>query len=170
MKSDENMDDFDIHPTARISHLADIEVSLRGTRFVIGQNSVIDSFVKVKPVGGVGDIIIGEYVYINSGCVLYSGNGILIGNHVSIAANCTFAPVNHEYHDKDTLIQKQGFRASRGGIVIEDDVWIGANCVLLDGSILRKGCVVGAQSLVRGEIKSYSIQAGSPLLELGWRK
>ena len=37
----------------------------------------------------------------------------------------------------------------RGGIVIEDDVWIGANCVLLDGAVLRRGCVVGAGSLVR---------------------
>lgn len=160
----------EIHPTAKISLLADIEPSVRGTHIVIGAHSVIDSFVKIKPVGGTGDVIIGEKNYINSGCVLYSGNGILTGNYISIAANCTFAPVNHEFHNKEKLIQHQGFRPSKGGIIIEDDVWIGANCVLLDGSILRKGCVVGASSLVRGEIPAFSIQGGTPIKLLGWRK
>lgn len=158
-----------LSPSAKISPLADIEPSVRGTRCIIGDASVIDSFVKLKPVGGAGDIIIGKSVYINSGCVLYSGNGILIGDYVSIAANCTFAPVNHEFKCRDTLIQKQGFRPSKGGIIIEDDVWIGANCVLLDGSVLRKGCVIGAMSLVRGEVPPYMIAAGNPLQIFGKR-
>ncbi len=161
---------IEIHPTAKVSSLADIEVSVRGTRIVIGAYSVIDSFVKIKPVGGTGDVILGEKCYLNSGCVLYSGNGILIGDHVSIAANCTFAPVNHEFRDKEKLIQQQGFRPSKGGIIIEDDVWIGANCVLLDGSVLREGCVIGASSLVRGEIPAFSILAGNPLKFIGIRK
>jgi acetyltransferase-like isoleucine patch superfamily enzyme len=160
---------IDIHPTARVSTLADIEDSVRGTRVSIGAHTVIDSFVKLKPAGGRGDVVIGDHVAINSGCVLYSGNGIRIGNHVAIAANCTFAPVNHAYARRDRLIAEQGFLPSRGGIVIEDDVWIGANCVLLDGAVLRRGCVVGAGSLVRGEVASYSVQAGHPLRQLGQR-
>jgi acetyltransferase-like isoleucine patch superfamily enzyme len=78
---------IEIHPSARVSRLADIEDSVRGTRIVVGANSVIDSFVKVKPAGGGGDLVLGEHVVINSGCVLYTGNGIRIGNHVAIAAN-----------------------------------------------------------------------------------
>lgn len=159
-----------IDPTARVSAQADIEDSVRGTRIVIGANCVIDSFVKFKPTGGSGDVEIGHHSILNSGCVLYTGNGIRIGNHVSVAANCVFAPVNHAFHDRGTLIQAQGFDASKGGIVIEDDVWIGAGCVLLDGAILRRGCVIGAMSLVRGEIPAYSIQAGNPLRLLGWRE
>lgn len=158
-----------IDPSARISKLADIEDSVRGTKIVIGANSAIDSFVKIKPVGGDGDVLIGKHTVINSCCVLYSGNGITIGDHVSIAANCTFAPVNHEYKDRHKLIQQQRFRPSKGGIVIEDDVWIGAGCVLLDGCILRRGSVIGAMSLVRGEIPEYSINAGNPLQLLGYR-
>lgn len=161
---------IEIHPEARVSHLADIEDSVRGTRIVVGAHARIDSFVKVKPVGGQGDVVIGEYSVINSGCVLYSGNGILMGQRVSVAANCTFAPTNHEFRRKDLPIQSQGFRPSKGGILIEDDVWIGANCVLLDGAILRQGCVIGAGSMVRGEIPAYSIQAGNPLALIGWRE
>lgn len=157
------------HPTARISPLADIEPSTRGTKVTVGEGSVIDSFVKVKPAGGNGDVTIGKDVIINSGCVLYTGNGITIGDHVRIAANCTLAPANHEYAAKDQLIRDQRFRPSKGGILIEDDVWIGAGCVILDGAVLRRGCVIGAMSLVRGEVEAYSIQAGNPLQKVGKR-
>jgi virginiamycin A acetyltransferase len=160
---------IEIHASARVSPLADIEDSVRDTRFVVGAHSMVDSFVKFKPAGGSGDVIIGEHVAINSGCVLYSGHGIRIGDHVAIAANCTLAPVNHAYFRADRRIDAQGFAPSRGGIVIEDDVWIGANCVLLDGTLLRRGCVVGAGSLVRGEVPAYSVVAGNPLADLGRR-
>lgn len=159
-----------IAPDARVSPLADIEDSLRGTQITVGNHSVIDSFVKIKPVGGSGDLLIGKYSVINSGCVLYTGNGIRIGNYVAIAANCTFAPVNHAHKEKGRRIREQGFMPSRGGIIVEDDVWIGANCVLLDGAILRKGCVIAAGSIVRGEVPAYSINGGQPLRLLGNRE
>lgn len=160
---------IEIDPSAKISKLADIEASVRGSRYVIGAESVVDSFVKFKPAGGSGDIIIGARTIINSGCVLYSGNGVTIGNDVAIAANCVFAPVNHAYDKKDVLIRDQRFKPGKGGIVIEDDVWIGAGCVLLDGTILRKGCVIGAMSLVRGEVEAYGVYGGNPLQKLGAR-
>lgn len=161
---------IEIADSAKVSPLADIEDSVRNSRIVVGAHSIIDSFVKVKPTGGSGDLIIGKYVVINSGCVLYTGNGITIGDYVSIAANCTFAPVNHEFRRCDMLIREQRFLPSKGGIVVENDVWIGANCVLLDGAILRSGCVIGAGSLVRGEVEPYSINAGSPLRVIGCRE
>ena len=159
-----------IHPTARVSALADIEDSERGTRIEVGAHAVIDSFVKIKPAGGQGDVLIGEASVINSGCVLYTGNGIRIGRMVSVAANCTFAPVNHAYQDRSRPIQQQGFMPSRGGIVIEDDVWVGANCVLLDGATLRQGCVVAAGSVVRGEVQPFTVVGGQPLRVLGSRQ
>lgn len=159
-----------IHPSAQVSALADLEPSVRGSRIVIGADSRIDSFVKIKPAGGTGDVSIGERCYLNSGCVLYSGNGIRIGNDVLIAANCTLAPVNHAYRDRDRLIREQGFGPSRGGIVIEDDVWIGANCVLLDGAVVRQGCVVAAGSLVRGELPPFSICRGGPAVPVDERR
>lgn len=158
-----------IHPTATISILADIEASVRGTKITIGARSVIDSFVKFKPAGGIGDVIIGTDCVINSGCVLYTGNGITIGNGVAIAANCTFAPTNHEFNDPNHPIREQGFRPSKGGILVEDDVWIGANCVLLDGAKLGKGSVIGAGSIIRGTIEPYTVYAGNPLKKIGTR-
>ncbi|MFM8331974.1 MAG: acyltransferase [Candidatus Methylumidiphilus sp.] len=54
-------------------------------------------------------------------------------------------------------------------ILIKDEMWIGAGAVLLEGAVLRRGCVIGAMPLVRGEVPAYSIQAGNPLRLLGWR-
>lgn len=159
-----------ISKTAQISKLADIEDSVRGTRIVIEDGVRIDSFVKIKPAGGSGDVVIGADSYINSGVVIYTGNGVTIGRNVLIAANCTLAPVNHEFRSRNLTIFEQRFQKSRGGILIEDDVWIGANCVILDGAVLRKGCVIGAQSLVNGEIEPYSINIGQPLNCVGYRK
>ena len=158
-----------ISHTARVSELADIEDSVRGSSIVIGDGTQIDAFVKIKPAGGTGDVRIGRNTYINSGTVIYSGNGVTIGDHVLVAANCTFAAVNHEFRDRDMLIRDQGFAVSRGGIVVEDDVWIGANSVLLDGAVLRRGCVVGALSLVRDELEPYSINIGAPTTRVGYR-
>jgi acetyltransferase-like isoleucine patch superfamily enzyme len=159
-----------IDPSARVSQLADIEDSVRGTLISVGANSVVDSFVKIKPAGGTGNVAIGRNSVINSGCVFYSGNGVSIGDSVAIAANCVFAPVNHEFGKRELLIRDQGFRPGKGGIIVEDDVWIGAGCILLDGTVLRRGCVIGAMSLVRGEVAAYSIQAGNPLKLIGWRE
>ena len=159
-----------ISPEARVSALADIEDSTRGSRIVVEAGAVIDSFVKIKPAGGSGDVIIGTGSFVNSGCVLYTGHGITIGANVLIAANCTLAPTNHAFAERGRLIREQGFTASKGGIVIEDDVWVGANSVILDGAILRRGCVVGAGSLVRHELAAYSINVGSPARAVAWRE
>jgi len=159
-----------IAPTAKISPLADIEDSVRGSRIEVGEGAVIDAFVKVKPAGGAGDVVIGAGSVINSGCVIYTGHGVSIGANVLIAANCTLAATNHEYRDPARLIRDQGFMPSRGGIVIEDDVWIGANVVLLDGAVVRQGSVIAAGSVVRDERPAYSISAGAPAKTVGWRR
>jgi virginiamycin A acetyltransferase len=158
-----------ISESARVSKLALIEVSTRGSRLTIGERAFIDAFVAIKFVGGLGDVSIGEESNLNAGTVLYSGNGITIGNRVLIASNCTLAPTNHSFLSRELPMSKQGFLPSRGGIVIEDDVWVGANVVLLDGAILRQGCIVGAGSVVRSELLPFSLNVGSPAHFQRWR-
>ncbi len=159
-----------ISDKATISKFADIEDSIRGTKIIIQAGVHIDSFVKIKPAGGSGDVEIGENTHINSGTVIYSGNGISIGRGVLIAANCTLAPVNHEFHSKSKMILEQRFIPSRGGIIIEDDVWIGSNTAVLDGAMIRKGVVIGAGAVVMGELEAYGVYAGNPLRLVGRRE
>jgi virginiamycin A acetyltransferase len=158
-----------IDPTAKVSPLADIEESVRGTLIEIGARTLIDAFVKIKPAGGMGDVVIGADCAINSGTVIYTGNGVRIGDAVAIAANCTLAPTNHAIADRARRIRDQGFQPSRGGIVIEEDCWLGANVVVLDGAIIRQGAVIAAGSVVRGEVPAYAIFAGAPARQIGER-
>ena len=158
-----------VDPTARISKLADIEPSARGTLIEIGPRVMIDSFVKIKPAGGSGDVVIGADTALNSGTVVDTGNGVTIGQGRALAANCPLAPTNQAIADRGRMIKDQGFQPSKGGIVIEDDCWLGSGVVLLDGALLRRGCVIAAGSVVRGEVEAYGIYAGAPARKIGER-
>jgi acetyltransferase-like isoleucine patch superfamily enzyme len=155
--------------SVKISRLASIEVSAKGTNTFIDAYSVIDDFVKIKHVGGDGNIRIGKYVYINSGTVMYSGNGITIGNEVLMGPNCSIVPVNHEFSSLDIPIRLQGFSKSKGGIIIEDNVWIGAGVTILDGSVIKSGCIIAANSLVIGVTEPNAVYSGSPIKFIRWR-
>ena len=157
------------HPTARVSQLAVIDVSSRGTDTTIGAGSVVDDFVKIKHVGGTGNIEIGEHVYLNSFTVIYSGNGVRIGNDVLIGPNCSIVPANHNFSSREMPIRLQKFAPSKGGVVIEDDVWIGAGVVILDGAYISRGSIIGAGSVVNKRTEPYSINIGNPLKCIGAR-
>jgi virginiamycin A acetyltransferase len=159
----------EIASSASVSSLAYIEESVRGSTLRIGERAFIDAFVAIKFSGGLGDVSIGDETYLNAGTVIYSGNGVSLGNHVMVASNVTFAPTNHAFARRDVPMIRQGFMPSRGGILVEDDVWIGANCVILDGAILRRGCIVGAGSVVSAELQPFSINFGVPAKFVKWR-
>lgn len=104
------------------------------------------------------DIVIHDNVQINSNTVIYGK--VAIGKDSMIAPNCMIAGGNHNYDDMNIPMQYQG--DSSKGITIEEDVWIGANCVILDGVVIHKGSIVGAGSVVTKDIEPYSIAFGNP--------
>jgi acetyltransferase-like isoleucine patch superfamily enzyme len=152
-----------IHPSAVVSPEARIYPSVRGTQIVIGAGAHIEPFALLRCVGGSGDIVIGDNAYVNPYCVLYSGNGIKLGNDVLLAPGVNLVPTNHNYERRDVPIRLQGFRPSRGGIEIEDDAWIGANSVVLDGARIGRGAIIAAGSVVGGVIPAYEIWGGNPI-------
>ncbi len=158
-----------IPASCNISPLASIDTSVKGSTLSMGENCYVDAFVRIKFSGGIGDMIIGDNCYFNAGTVIYSGNGIALGNCVLIASNVTLAANNHSI-DKDTYILYQGFMPSKGGITMEDDVWIGANAVILDGTYIEQGVVVAAGSVVRGRLEKNGIYGGIPAKKIGERK
>ena len=146
-----------------------IQPSARGSIIRIGAHTQIYNFVTIKAVGGSGDIVIGEHCYVNPTCVIYSGNGVRLGDYVLLAAGVMLMPTNHEFGRRDIPIRCQGFAPSRNGILMEDDVWIGANSVILDGAHIARGAIIGAGSVVRGSIPSYEIWGGVPARKIGVR-
>lgn len=152
-----------------IAETAVIHPSSRGSRIVIGERCEIYDHVVIRCVGGLGDVVFGSHCYINPHCVLYSGNGILFGNYVLLAPGVKVVPTNHAFQSRDIPIRHQGFLPSKGGVICEDDVWVGANATLLDGAHIEKGCIIAAGSVVNRRVPSYEIWGGVPARRIGIR-
>lgn len=162
-------DALSVHHSAWVSDDARIFPSVRGSRIVIGANSNIFEFAVIRCVGGSGDIIIGDRVNINPHCVLYSGNGITIGDDTLIAAGVCIVPANHAIADRTRPIREQGFAPSKGGVTIGRDVWIGCNVTILDGVTIGDGAVIAAGAVVTNGIDPDEIWAGVPARRIAFR-
>lgn len=136
-----------------------------GGQITIGARTFVDHGVIIRPLGGVVDV--GCDCTINAYCMLYGGGGVKIGNDVRIAAHTVIVASNHEFSDKSRPIREQGL--SMKGIVIEDDVWIGAGAKILDGVILGKGCVVGAGAVVTKSVPAHTVVGGVPARKIASR-
>jgi len=152
-----------------IESTAVIRPSSRGSKIILGDGCEIYDQVVIRCVGGTGDILLGDYCYINPGCVLYSGNGIKFGNYVLLGPGVKIMPTNHAFLSREVPIRKQGFMPSKGGVVCEDDVWIGANATLLDGVYVERGAIIAAGAVVTGRVPSYQIWGGVPAKQIGTR-
>lgn len=114
-----------------------------------------------------GSIVIGNYCSVNSNTLLYGTGGIIIGNQVRIAANCLLVASQHVYDDVSVPILQQGYTAK--GILVGDDVWIGAGVCILDGVTIGRGSVIGAGAVVRHDIEPYTVYAGVPAKKIKHR-
>ena len=125
-------------------------------KFSLGDCSVIEDCSCIN--NAIGDVIIGSHTRIGLHCTVIGP--VEIGNDVNIAQNVTISGLNHNFLDPHTKISEQG--VSTTTITIDDDVWIGANAVIVAGAHIGRHCVVAAGSVVNSNIPSYSICAGIP--------
>jgi acetyltransferase-like isoleucine patch superfamily enzyme len=119
------------------SVIAGAPASNLGEGIAVGANSAVDA-----------------YSFIGSSGFISIGENVIMGQHVG------FHPENHNFDRTDVPIREQG--TTRQGITIEDDVWVGSNAIFLGGAHVGKGSVIGAGSVVRGNIPPYSIAVGIP--------
>jgi len=108
-------------------------------------------------------IKIGVDSFINHGALLSAYSEISIGNRVAISYNCAIITETHNPYSED-------FEVVLKKVIIEDDVWIGANVTILPGSIIKRGAVIAAGAVVIGEVESFSIYAGIPAKKIKDRK
>lgn len=107
-----------------------------------------------------GHISIGARCSINAYTVIYGHGNTTIGNDVLIAGHCMIIPNQHNFTSRDIPIRMQGNTSK--GITIEDDVWIGHGCSILDGVRIGRGAVIGAGSVVTKDVAEYSVVGGVP--------
>ena len=153
--------------SSTVSRLLDgVKYELKKRRILKDPNIRIDKSAIIFPsVSTVckfsGWIQIGKNSQINEHCFIQAHQaGIKIGNDVMIGPLTVIHNAVHNFEKIDVPIREQGVYGSP--IVIEDDVWIGANCTIIGGVRIGAHSVIGAHSLVAKSIPPYSIAYGAP--------
>ncbi|MFD2203534.1 CatB-related O-acetyltransferase [Shivajiella indica] len=160
---------INLSKTGKIGSNVKLKGAIISGSVTIAEGCKISHGVHLK---GESEIIIGRFTSINGPmtdihAMVYP---VKIGAFSSIARNVSIQEYNHSSEKVSTyLIRKNVFKEgmiedveSKGPIIIGNDVWIGAHSLVLSGSKIGDGAVIGANSVVNGEIPPYSIAVGSP--------
>lgn len=131
--------------SAYISPLASVK---NKRKIKIGKHSIINRNVCLW-----GELNIGSHVQINPNTCLYGK--CTIGDYVMIAPNCMLAGGTHgiKFGEGPMIYQS----CSDAEIIIEDDVWIGANCVITQGVRIGSGAVIGAGTVIRENVSPNAV-------------
>ena len=125
-------------------------------KFSLGDYSVVESFACIN--NAVGDVTIGNHTRIGLHNTIIGP--VTIGSHVNLAQGITITALNHNFKDTEKRIDEQGI--STNPVTIGNDIWIGANAVVLPGVIIGDHSVVAAGAVVTKDVPSHSLVAGVP--------
>lgn len=125
-------------------------------KFHLGDYSVIESNACIN--NAVGDVVIGNHTRVGLHNTIIGP--VTIGSHVNLAQGITVTALNHNFEDKNKRIDEQGVITN--GVTIEDDIWIGANAVILPGVRIGTHSVVAAGAVVTKDVPPHSLVAGVP--------
>jgi acetyltransferase-like isoleucine patch superfamily enzyme len=130
----------------------------------IGDGVAIGAYTIIEATGVITNL--GEGCSIGKGSALGpfsfvgAAGGVTIGNNVIMGNRVSFHSENHCFDDRSRPIREQG--VTRKGIRIDDDCWVGANVTFLDGASVGRGSVIGAGSVVHGELPPLAVAVGVP--------
>lgn len=124
--------------------------------FNVGKETIIEDYVVIN--NGMGAVFIGDRSFIGISSVLIGP--LKLGSDVIIAQHVVFSGLNHGYIDIKIPITKQP--CTSADIIVEDDVWIGANSVITAGVHIGKHAVIAGGSVVTKNVPAYSVVGGNP--------
>lgn len=127
-----------------------IEVFNKNAKAVIGKYVFIRKNVSIR-VDHSGELHIGEKVFINDNCNINCVYKVVIGSNTKIASNVCINDHDHNYKQEtdDHLI--------KGEVLIGENVWIGANVVILRDTIIGNHAVIAAGSIVKGHVPANTL-------------
>jgi acetyltransferase-like isoleucine patch superfamily enzyme len=141
---------------ARISTRAEVELS---SNLRLGRHTTVSSFTKIKVSDG--PLVTGEHCGFGTGCFVAAGEGgITLGDYVICGPNVTLVASNYSYEKLGVPLEQQGHTSH--GISIGRNTWVGANSVILDGSVIGENSIVAAGSVVNRRFPPNAFIQGNP--------
>ena len=129
-------------------------------RICVGNRTRIFPGLRMEALGN-GSIIIGSNTVIEQNVHIISMDSELsIGDDVTLAPNVFITNVNHNYHAIDKSVMEQGY--SKKKTVIGDGCFIGYGTAIQAGTVLGKHCIVGSNSVVKGDFPDNCVIVGAP--------
>lgn len=142
-----------------IADNCELNASGEDGEIIIGNNVTIGRGAFIRTKGG--RIVIGDNSAIGARSILVTRNtDIIIGKNHMMGAFTYIGTGSHQYDRQDVPMNRQEYIAK--AVEIDEDVWIGIRTTILPGSSIGTGSVIGACSLVNGDIGSYEVAAGIP--------
>ncbi|PQJ73794.1 hypothetical protein BTO13_00210 [Polaribacter gangjinensis] len=128
----------------------------------IGKNSVIQSGITLHNAKNFSNLKIGNNCHIGKNCFFDLREEVLIGNNVVIGMQNTF--ITHLDMTNSSL--SYYYPAKKLPIIINDNVYIGANCTILMGVIIEDSAFIASNALINKNVKSFTIVGGIPAKEI----
>lgn len=114
-------------------------------------------------------IELGDGAHIGARCMLWAGPGwgrIVAGDNLLLGPGVMMTAASYRFRDGSPVTRQA---MNEADIVIGDDVWIGANAIVLPGARIGDGVIVAAGAVVRGDVPAQSVFAGNPARKIGDR-
>ena len=134
-------------------------------KILFKDNNSVYSNVTIQ---GSGKLFVGINTFIGSNSIIGVNDSIIIGDNVMIADGVSIRDTDHNFHDINTLINKQGITTSP--IVISNNVWIGYGAVITKGVSIGEGAIIGANAVVTKNVESNAIVGGVPAKLIRFRE
>lgn len=123
-----------------------------GGKIVLGRHIHANRNTVLEADGGA--LKIGEGCFFNNGCMAVSHESITIGAYSCFGPNVLIYDHDHAAAAGQSL-HDSGYKTAP--VTIGSNVWIGANCVILRGTVIGDDCVIGAGSVIKGNYESGSV-------------
>lgn len=142
-------------------------IYIRGRKSLSGCNGLTTGrFCRFDLEGSKQTLFIGDNCEMGDLTHIVAHEKVEIGNNVLIASKCFISDTNHGVYKGDNQDPPQTPPNQRNlvskPVLIGNNVWIGENVVILPGSNIGDGCIIGANSVVCSDIEPYSISVGAP--------
>jgi acetyltransferase-like isoleucine patch superfamily enzyme len=123
----------------------------------IGKSITFYPGIKINPAK---NIQLGNHVDLAWGVLITTGGGVEIGDRTLIGYRTQILSANHIVPENKRRIFDAGHTCKK--VIIKNDVWIGANCIILAGITIGEGAVVAAGSVVTKDVEPFTIVGGIP--------